>query len=206
RVGRRQHHFQLHILISGRLPGKPAAAQPQLLPALGAGRDGHLYGAAERRHGDRGAERRLPGGDRGGERHVAAVERVEPGRRDVHLEVQVARRAVAGGRLTLTGEPHQLALGDAGGNVDAHRVGAHFHVAVGRDRGTAQLERARRAVESLLELDVDARVVIAGARGTGAGAAAGGERRAAAKERGEEVGEVPLRELAVAARRGAPAA
>ena len=122
-------------------------------------------------------------------------------RPDVRLEVEIPRAAAPARRLALTGETDQLPRGDAWRNRYADGVVAQLERAVGLELGTLELEHPGRAPEGFLEIDFDARVMIAPRP-----AALRGKRRAAAEERREELAEVLLAQAAVLARAKAPRA
>src|SRR5450631_3473482 len=77
RLSRRCHQLDADELIPTRSAWKTTAAQPELLPRLGAWRYRQLHGATERRHRHLGAESGLPWRQGQFDLHVFAREDVQ---------------------------------------------------------------------------------------------------------------------------------
>ena len=114
------------VAVAAVLAPDALALDPEGAAVAGAGRqpEGHR-GAAERRHLDLAAERRLGERHRHGEREVVAGPAEQPVRRHGDRDEQVARRAAALARTTLALEPDPLAVLDAGRDADRDAAGAH---------------------------------------------------------------------------------
>src|SRR6185503_14486997 len=195
-------------------PRHAVARQPEGASARGGGRDLHRDLAAQGRNLDRGTERRLGRRDRQGQVDVVPLALEERMRGDGDAQVQVAARAGRAG--TLTGDADALAALHAGGDLHvdlalralppaAAARGARLSLNVaGAPAHRARLlevhrERLARAVEGLVERDLDARLDVRAARGpieafvepdaSGAGAAPGVGAKVS-EDRAEELGEV----------------
>src|SRR5688500_18094903 len=126
-LGEADRRFDHHVAekVARHLAAHAADAlvlQAKGLAALRFGRHADARRAVERRDLDLAAERR--GGD--GERHLAMqVVVIALAHRvllDVHLDVQIARRAAVPARLAFAGQAHPVALVHAGRNLDRQRL------------------------------------------------------------------------------------
>src|SRR5919201_1248941 len=121
--GRFDHHVAEEI--ARRLTSHALDAlrfQAEGAAALRLGRHADLGRAVERRDGDLAAERGRGDGDRHLAMQVVVVARENRVRLDVHLHVEIARRAAVHARLALAGEPHAIAFVDAGGDLHRERL------------------------------------------------------------------------------------
>jgi hypothetical protein len=81
-------------------------------------------------------------------------------RPELHFEQQVARLAVADARLALTREADHLAFADAGRNLHAERALFEDEVSVRIELGRAQRDLPRGAAEAVLQVELNARMVV----------------------------------------------
>src|SRR2546422_30918 len=190
----RHHDPHGHQLVAGAAAFEPRhAVARQAERAAARRRRRNLHGdlAPQRRHLDRRAQRRLGRGERQREMQVVALALELRIRRDGDDQIEVA--AAAGPAAAFAGHPHLLARAHAG--RDAHvdvaaralparavtrrtRLAANVAAAVAGGAGLVQLERERlaRAVERLVQRDLDARLDVLAAPPTP------GPRAAAAEE------------------------
>src|SRR5271156_2247520 len=146
-----------HQLIPVRACRHTAAAQPQLLAALRARRNGEFNGPAEGRYRHPGAECRLPGSEGQLDLHVLAIQLVQ-GMRE-HFDAKDKR-----GMCRASTDAQGLAVSDTRGDL-------HVHLA--RSTGLVDADAALRAREGFLDRDLDDTRIGVGLAPRGAGAARG---------------------------------
>src|SRR6185437_14010353 len=95
----------------------------------------------------------LPGCNRQCQGDVAPLHLKQPMWPDVHLVVQITGAPAARGSLALAGQPDELTIGHPGGDRDAHGVRAQLQRPVRLELRPLEVERARTAAESLLQVD-----------------------------------------------------
>src|SRR5262249_529726 len=79
----------------------------------------------------------------------------------MNFEIQITGTSTAGRLFTLARQPDQLAIRHARRDRDTNRVGLQLQGPLRFEVRALQLQRSCRAREGLLEVDVDARMVIA---------------------------------------------
>src|SRR6185312_3467439 len=112
---------------------------------------------------------------------------------DVHLQIQVTGAPAARRSLALAGQPDELTVGHPGGDRNAHGVRTQLQRAVRLELWPFEVERARAAAESLLQVNIDPRMMIPPG-GLALPLPSGSEGAPAPKERREEVAEAFLLE------------
>ena len=126
------------------LAGKPLPLRRNVRPRVGAGRDGKLDRAVERRHAHLAAEHRLVERDRQIEPQIGAVALEQRMRRDRDGDQQIAGRA-AGPGSPWPLQPDLLAVGEAGRNLDLDLLaGRQPHALRRAVRGLRQRDGQRR--------------------------------------------------------------
>src|SRR5262245_6017372 len=110
---------------------------------------------------------------------------------DVDLEIQVSRAPAPGCLLTLTCKTDQLSIGHTYRDRDANRMCFQSQRPVRLEVGSLQIQRSRGAFERLLEIDIDARMMIARCPTAGSpeGAPATTAESPPAEQRGKEIAE-----------------
>ena len=126
----------------------------------GAGRDLEHHGAFRRRRLDAGAERRLPRCHRQIEIDVLAFDLEQRIGRELHLEIEIARLALAHAGRALAGEADVLALAHALGDGDVERAILDDDVAGVVDLRHAQGDRALGAGVGVAQVDDDLGVMV----------------------------------------------